>query len=194
MRRNWSAANPSCAFACGSGDARLQPRRHDEAVDHFPRSQIELKRYPQIGGRIGDEVAADDADNQPGLAVELDGGADDFRVACKMSLPQTVAQHGNMTAIRAIFRCGEGASGNDRRAEQRKVSGGDMDGQQLLWMISTSEVDSGSAQIVGRYLLEDAGLLLPDVVIGDARDRIAVRGWWYLPVAPGPAGRDRSAA
>ncbi len=154
-----------------SGDTRLQPRCHIEAVDHFPRIQIELKWYPQIGGRVGDEVTADDADNQPGLAIELDGGADDFGVASKAPLPQTVAQHGNVTAIRAIFRCGEGASGNDRSAEQCEVSRGDMGAEQLLRMVSTSEVHSGSAQIVGSHLLEDAGLLLPDVVLGDARDR-----------------------
>ncbi len=123
-----------------SGDARLQPRSDEEVVDHFSRSQVELKRYPQIGGRVGDEVAADDADNQPRLAVHLDSGADDFWVPAKAPLPQTVTQHGNVTAIWTVFRGGERAPGNDGSAEQREVSAGNMDAEHLLRMISAREV------------------------------------------------------
>ena len=52
-------------------------------MGHVLRIQIELERYPQIGRRIGDELPADDADNQLWLAIKLDSGADDLGVAPK---------------------------------------------------------------------------------------------------------------
>jgi hypothetical protein len=164
---------PYDGLGMGSDSALLR-------VDRVPRR---ASRNPQIYGSVGDKLAADDAENQKRLVVESDCGADDFGVAGETLFPQTVTQHGNETAIWAIFCSGESASGNGASAEQSEVSAGDMRAEYLLGMLSASEVLSGSAPIVSGHLLEDLGLLLSDVVLGDARDRnsslIAGGHWLY---------------
>ena len=94
-----------------------------------------------------------------------------FGSAAEAALPQTVTQHRNMTAMWAVFRCGEGASGNDRSAEQREVSRGDMDALHLFRMVAASDIQSGTAEIVRRDLLENARLLMPDIELRDVRAR-----------------------
>src|SRR6266699_4524214 len=46
-----------------------------------------------------------------------------------------------------------------------------MHAEYLVGVVSASEVRSGSTPIVSGHLLEDDRLLLPEVVLGDARDR-----------------------
>ena len=60
---------------------------------------------------------------------------------------------------------------------RRKVFRGNMDAQHLLRMVATREIHPGAAQIVGRDLLKDAGLLMPDVELRGCSRPETIPGW-----------------
>ncbi len=68
-------------------DAGPQARGCEEIVRHVLRGEIELKRQPEIGRRLGDEAASDHAYDQVGLAVHMDIGTNDIGIPAKAALP-----------------------------------------------------------------------------------------------------------
>ena len=63
----------------------------------------------------------------------------------------------------AVLGRGEGASCQDWRAKETKIVGGYVDALHLLGIGPASEVEPGAALVVARDILENAGLLTPDV-------------------------------
>ena len=60
---------------------------------------------------------------------------------------------------------GEGAAQDDGRAEESEVGFADVDAVDLLGVVA-GEVEAGTAEVVGRDVLKDAGLRLPVVEVG----------------------------
>src|SRR2546425_1166034 len=104
-----------------NGHARLQPCSHSEKMHHVLRVQIELERHPKIDRCIGYKSSSNHTDDEIWLAIELNSRSNYKRIGAVAALPEAIAQHGDVTAIGAIFCRGEGASSNNRRAEHRKV-------------------------------------------------------------------------
>ena len=80
-----------------------QARDHREVISHILRSQIELEWYPEINRRVGSKSAANDTDDKIRLPIKLDGRSNNIRIGSVASLPETVAQHRYMSAVRAVF-------------------------------------------------------------------------------------------
>ena len=151
----------------GDGDAGAEAGGYGEVVGHVLRCEVELEGNPEVGGGIGDEAGSDDADDGVGCAVELDCRSDDVGVGGVAGLPEVVAEDGDVAAVGAVFGLGEGAAGGEGRAEHGEVVGGDVGAFDLLGVVAAGDVDAGAAEVVGCDLLEDAGLLMPDVEFGD---------------------------
>src|SRR5580704_7078234 len=79
-------------------------------------------------------------------------------------MPEGFAQDGEVSGVRAILSGGEAAALHDREAEEVKVIGGDLRDLHLLRRVDSGEVHG--AETVGGDVLEDGGLLAPDVEAG----------------------------
>ena len=132
---------------------------------------IELEGQPDVGFGVGEEVLSQDADDGVGLVAQGERLADDVGIAAEFALPQAVAQHHDFAAVGRVFLRGEGAAQHDRRAEEAEVALGDVDAVDLLGTVA-GEVEAGAGEVVGGYFLEDAGLLLPDVELGDGGEEL----------------------
>ena len=73
--------------------------------------------------------------------------------------------------MRTVFRCGEGAPGNNRRPKHRKVVRGDVHPLHLFGMVAAGDVHPGAAKVIGRNLPKNTGLLMPDVELRNVRAR-----------------------
>src|SRR5271156_2496211 len=132
-------------------------------MGHVLRGEVKLEGHAEIGRHSSKKAAADYPNDEIWLAVKLDGRSDNTWISTKAALPEAVAQHGNVAAVRAVFCGGEGAAGNNGSAEHREIIRGDVHALHLLRMVAAGDIEPGPAEIIGRNLLKDAGLLTPDV-------------------------------
>jgi hypothetical protein len=122
--------------------------------------RIDLERDPNIGRciKLGAESGTDDADNSVRLSAERDGLPDDRRVAREAALPQSVAQNGDAAGMRPIFRGCKRAPQNHRRAEETKISSGNVNGAHLFRVSAAGEVEADARVFVGGDIFERSGL------------------------------------
>src|SRR5579864_3717116 len=152
----------------GQRNARFEPGCYYEVIGHVLRREIELIRQPEIPALLGNEAASDYAHHLIALAVKLDISADDVLITAEAALPQSVAEDNHMAAMRAILGGGEGAAREDGCAQQAKIIAGHMDALHLLRLPAAGEVESGTSLVVSGDILENAGLLMPDIELGHA--------------------------
>ena len=115
---------------------------------------------------IGEEVFPQDSDDGVGLIAQRERLAHDRRIAAEPALPQAVAQHHDLAAVGRVLLRGEGAAQDHRSAEEAEVALGDVDAVELLRMVA-GEVVAGAGHVVGGHFLEDAGLPLVGVKLGN---------------------------
>jgi len=130
------------------------------------------------------------SDDQVWLACRDDVGADDFRVSAKAAFPEGITEDDDVATMGAVLGGRKGASSQDWRAKETKIV-------HVTWMPCTCsgslprEVESGTALVVARNILENAGLLVPDVELGARWRREMSPVAPYSSIAPVTAARDR---
>ena len=129
-----------------------------------------------------------------GCAIKLDSSANDVGIAAVAALPQTVAQHRDMAAVRAVFRGSECAPGNNWSAEHCEVIRRNVNALHLLRMVATGDIESRAAEVIRRDLLKNARLLTPDIEFGYVGAGKRSLAGWCSSAQPVTADRDRSAA
>ena len=148
----------------GEGDAGFEAAGDKEVVAQVGAVGIDLEGNPEIGLGIGDEGFSEHADDGVGLVAERDGGADDVGIAAELALPEAVADHDDVAAVRGVFLRREGAAEHDGRAEEAEVGFGDVDTVDLLGN-GAGEIEAGTTEVVGGDVLKDAGLRSPVVEV-----------------------------
>ena len=112
---------------------------------------IKLKWEPDIGFGIGEEFFSEDADNGVRLIAKSERLAYGAGIAAELALPQSVAQHHDLAAVRCVLLRSEGAAQNDRSAEDAKVALGHMSAMDLLRPVS-GDVEARAGPIVSGYV------------------------------------------
>ena len=137
---------------------------------------IDLEGEPDVRDGIGLKGLAEDAEDGVRLIAEGERGADDFGIAAEFTLPESVTDNDNVTAVGGIFLGREGAAEHDGRAKEAEVRLGGVDTVDLLGN-GAGEIEAGTAEVVGGDVLKDAGLGTPVVEFGGRRaGPVTVRG------------------
>ncbi len=147
------------------GDAGFETAGGEEEVSLIGAIGIELEGQPDVGGWIGLEVRAKDADDGIGVATEGDSGADYLWIAAELALPETITEDDDVATVGEVFLLGEGSTELDGSTEEFEVVVGDVDAVNLLGH-GAGEVEAGTFLVVTGDVLKDAGLLLPYVEFG----------------------------
>src|ERR1700733_4555068 len=140
-----------------------QARGHREVISQMLRIPIELEWYPEINRRVGNKPAANDTDDKIRLPIKLDGRSNNIRIGSVASLPETVAQHRDMSTVRDVFGRSEGPPGNNWSAEQSKVIRRNMNAPCLFGMVATSDIEPCTTEVIRCDLLKNTRLFLPDI-------------------------------
>ncbi len=140
-----------CACASESETARLQ------ACDgaHVAPARRALRggegeRHPELGRLRRQRSAAEEqthvrrhhADDGDAAAVELNGAADDGRIAGEAALPETVAQDRDRVVSLRTFIVGERAPDQRRDAERREEVGRDVHADDFFRRARSGQVDA----------------------------------------------------
>ncbi len=133
---------------------------------------VDLEGNPDIGFGIGKEGFSEDPDDGAGLVAERDAGAHNVGIAAELTLPESVANHDDMAAVRGVFLRCEGAAKLDWRAKEPEIGFGDVEAVDLLGN-DAGKVEARTAKVVSGDVLKDAGLSSPGIEV-DRRGRIAV--------------------
>jgi hypothetical protein len=92
-----------------------------EKIRHVPGIRIKLEWHPEVGRRIGYQSRANDSHHKIWLSIEMNGRSDNIRIATVAAPPKPIAQHGNVTAIWAVFLGSKSASGDNGCTQNCKI-------------------------------------------------------------------------
>ncbi len=92
------------------GRSRLQPHHNPAVVSAALAGSCRPQRSEEIRSARNDRFAGKHPDDSVRLALQMDGFPDDSRVGMEGRLPQGVAEHHCLRAIRMVFCLGEGAA------------------------------------------------------------------------------------
>jgi len=76
-----------------------------------------------------------------------------------------------MTAVWDIFIGGKCTANGYRRSEEAEIIFGDVNALDLLWIGAARQIETWAAEVIGGDILEDRGLLSPDIELGYLRAR-----------------------
>ncbi len=134
--------------------------------------RLKLERNPDLRLRIGREISPQHADDRVRFTAQRKRLPNHFRIPAKPPLPQAVAQHHHVPAVRRILLLRESAAQHHRRAKHAEVALRYVNSVDQLRPVSR-DVEPRSRKIVRRHVLEDRSLPLPLLELRNRRARPA---------------------
>ena len=104
----------------------------------------------------------ENTDHRDGIGIDRDLLTHDARVSAQLSLPEPVAENGDLLRVRPVFIARERAANREVRAEEVKKAGAHAAADDLLRLRDPCEIDWWTDQIRG-HIANAGGVFAPRV-------------------------------